>query len=107
MGDEDPIVSYFADDPELRPRIDEFVIGLGERIDALQDLESLGDWKQVQTGARALVRAAAELGYPIFALQAEMVEAACIAPNQALLRERLIGLTDLARRVRLGHRGAA
>jgi len=107
MGDEESIVSLYADHPELLPRIDEFVIGLGERIDALQDFESLGDWKQVQFHARAIIHAAAELGFPIFATQAGLVEAACVTPDPGLLRELLVELTALARRVRLGHRGAS
>ena len=49
-----PIVSRYAEDPAFDERIDRFVVGLGERVDAFQDAERTGDRDGLATLAEAL-----------------------------------------------------
>ena len=116
MGTRDdgaPILSAMAGEPEFRERLEAFVLGLGERVDQLQDLESQGDWKGLEGGARRLGEESLTLGFEPLREVAEAVQHACVLaqtthPSRAdtAVREALLSLTDVARRVRLGHRGA-
>lgn len=116
MGTQDdgaPIVSAMAGDPDMRERLEAFVLGLGERVDQLQDLESSHDWKALGTGARRLGEEALALGFGPLSEAGAVVQHACVPAQErhpshsdAAVREALMELTDVARRVRLGHRGA-
>jgi hypothetical protein len=102
-----PILSRYEDDPALRPQLDEFVFSLGERIDALQDAELSGDLKQLADQCAILADRADRLGYAPLAECCRDVHAAALAQETLAARTRLLDLTDVARRIRLGHRGAA
>jgi hypothetical protein len=112
--DEDaPILSAMAGDPEVRERLEAFVLGLGERVDQLQDLESQRDWKALAAEARRLGNEALALGFAPLGEAGAAVEQACalaqqryVSRSDPAVREALVALTDVARRVRLGHRGA-
>lgn len=116
MGTRDdgaPIVSAMAGEPEVRERLEAFVIALGERVDELQDLESGRNWKQLEADARRLSEEAWALGFEPLREAAAVVQGACVLAQEqnpsrsnAAVREALLELTDVARRVRLGHRGA-
>ena len=102
-----PIRSTQEDIPELAEDIDRFVIGLAERIDSIQDSELAGSAKQVSDLARRLSTDAERLGYPGMALSAKGVAMAAEDGLASELQETIIELTDLAQRIRRGHRGAA
>jgi hypothetical protein len=106
-----PIASDLAGDPAQHERLERFVVALGERVDRLQDLETLGDAKQLEADARSLGYDATQHGYPALARAALGVERACAGASRAAMagamRESVRALTGVARRVRLGHRGAA
>jgi len=107
MSDDDaaPIVSSLAGDTTQLERLERFVVALGERIDRLQDLETARDRKQLEAEARSLGYEASQLGYPALAEAAAAIERACAAAGPpGVVRESVVALTDVARRVRLGHR---
>ena len=101
------IRSAYEDHAELQEPIDAFVIGLGERIDALQDADRSGDLKEAGRLARTLAEEAEQLGYPAFAECAAAAAAHCEAADQEGARSELVELTALSHRVRRGHRSSA
>ena len=102
-----PIVSARVDDPELEERLDRFVFDLGNRIDTLQDLEAEGGLPALEEATHSFCRESRELGYEPLARAAEQVLAACSERNPEAARKGVVLLTDLSKRVRAGHRGAA
>jgi HPt (histidine-containing phosphotransfer) domain-containing protein len=101
-----PIFSSLADDPALAASIEAFVLGLAERIDAAQDAYSRRDFKELASLASALVGDAAAAGFEPLASCASVIEASCLATKLEETYQGLIELTEIARCVRLGHRGA-
>jgi hypothetical protein len=108
MGPEEekPIVSLLADDPAERPRIEAFVLALSESVDGLQDLEQAGDFGRIGAHARALGLEAESNGFPALSEAGTAVVAAAAASDAKRTREAILELTEISRRVRLGHRGA-
>ncbi|MCC6640814.1 MAG: hypothetical protein IT386_06600 [Deltaproteobacteria bacterium] len=104
--DEKPIVSLLADDPDERSRIEVFVVGLGESVDSLQDLEQAADFARLADLAHDLGRGAASHGFPSLSQAATHSATAATARDGKQTREALLALTEIARRIRLGHRGA-
>jgi hypothetical protein len=102
-----PIRSTQEDIPELAEEIDRFVIGLAERIDSIQDAELVESFSQVALLSRQLSTDADRLGYPGMAQNAKSVAMAAEDGKTDSLQDLVIELTDLAQRVRRGHRGAA
>lgn len=102
-----PIYSTCEDDPDLREAISDFVIGLAEAVDILQDLHSDGTFEALATRCREHAGVAASLGYPAFAELAREIAAAAdeekAAPAEAGLHE----LGGLVQRIRQAHRGSA
>jgi len=101
-----PIFSSFADDPALAPIVEAFVLGLAERIDAAQDAYSRRDFKELASLASALVADAAAAGFEPLASCASVIEATCLGQLLEPTYLGLVELTEIARCVRLGHRGA-
>ena len=101
-----PIRPLLFDDESLA-RLDVFVVALGETIDSIQDLEHGGRLEEASKHAADLAREAGALGLPPLARAAQQVVDRCRdgAPHAA--REAIVELTDVVRRVRLGHRGAS
>lgn len=102
-----PIRSTQEDVAELAEDLDRFVIGLAERVDAIQDAEMARSWPDVALIARTLGNDAERLGYPAMAQNAKNVAMAAEDAKVEVLQEAVIDLTDLAQRIRRGHRGAA
>ena len=110
MGEEPkrtPLFSTRADDPAMQETLDAFAMGLSERIDGLQDAEIGTDLAKMAALASELEGTAAQLGYGPLAECAAHVKAACSRDDPQAARKGLVDLTELAQRVRLGHRGAA
>ncbi|MDG2048720.1 MAG: hypothetical protein P8M78_01025 [Myxococcota bacterium] len=102
-----PIFSLREDDIEFEDQIDHFVIHLGEAVDALQDAESAGDQDLLDDLSSNMASQAAETGYPDLDKLARQVRSAAQQADKLAIQQFLIELTDLSRRIRLGHRGAA
>jgi hypothetical protein len=101
-----PIRPLLFDDESLA-RLDTFVVSLGEAIDAIQDHEHAGRLDEAGKLAADLAQRAAGLGLPPLAHAAEAVVHACRDAVPRAARDAIVDLTDVVRRVRLGHRGAA
>jgi len=102
-----PIRSTQEDVPELVQAIDRFVIGLAERVDAIQDAEVASVHGELGRLAGQLASDADRLGYPGLALVARNAVSAAADGKRDALRDAVVELTDTAQRVRQGHRGAA
>ena len=100
-----PIRALLFDDDSLA-RLDGFVVGLGESIDAIQDSEHGGQLEEAAKRAADLARDARSFGLPPLAIAAEQVVASCRGTDRARIHADIVALTDVVRRVRLGHRGA-
>ena len=101
-----PIRPLLSDDESLA-RLDAFVVSLGESIDAIQDAEHAGQLENAAKRAADLARNAASLGLPPLANAAEQVVAACRSAMALDARDAIVVLTEVVRRVRLGHRGSS
>jgi HPt (histidine-containing phosphotransfer) domain-containing protein len=101
-----PIYSTRAEEPEFVEAIDAFVVGLAERIDALQDAQCITDLSRLAELAASLARDAAALGYPPLGSGAIALENACRDGKAEDAHQALIDVTEIARRIRLGFRGA-
>ena len=102
-----PIRSTQEDVVELADDIDRFVIGLAERIDAIQDAELSGKFAEVVQMAGRLSAEADRLGYPGMSVSAKGVADAAEDGQPDDLQETIVELTEIAQRIRQGHRGAA
>ncbi len=108
MGDrQTPIFSTREDEVELGEAIEAFVIELAERVDELQDAERAADLWRLFHLAERLGRASEGLGFTSLAQLARVVARACDEEKADLAQRTLIEITEISRRIRLGHRGAA
>jgi hypothetical protein len=101
-----PILSSLANDASLAPAIDAFVIALAERVDELPDCEAQGALPRLAERAARLAQDAEKVGYEPLCAWAETVRRACAERNPQDARKALLELTEVAYRVRLGHRGS-
>jgi len=101
-----PIYSTRGDDPEVGEALDLFVIGLAERIDVLQDAEASGDFTHLGALAGRLATAAENTGFGALATAAHSLESACFSGEPKLAREATFDITEIAQRVRMGHKGS-
>ena len=102
----EPIYSKLAEDPTLGDAVDAFVVELAERVDALQDFDSRADFESIQAQASELSLDATKTGYDTLALAATAVVASAAERNRVNCHKALQELTEVARCIRLGHRGA-
>ena len=91
----------------MRGAIDDFVVSLAERIDILQDVHSAGDFERLSTYAGKILTEATELGYPMLAEAIQAVIHACDEGKVETAEAGLLEMTELVRRIRRAHRGAA
>jgi hypothetical protein len=103
----EPIRSLYEDEPDLEDDVDRFVITLAERVDTLQDAELGEAFVELDALADSLANDAQRCGYPTLGDVALQICDACKERKSEALQELLVELTELSRRVRLGHRGAA
>jgi len=102
-----PIYSSRCDDPAFGEAVDEFVISLAEHIDMLQDAEADGDGARLAELTGRLVAEAEAAGFRTLARAAKDLDAACSNGAPEIARAKLLDLTLIAQRVRLGHKGSA
>jgi len=101
-----PIHSLLVEDEALE-QLDAFVVALGERIDGIQEADRAGQWDEAGKYALELTTDAGRMGLPPLAEAAERVAASCRAGDFERAHRDIVELTDVVRRVRLGHRGGA
>ncbi len=101
-----PIHSALAEDPALQDAIEAFVVELAGRVDDLQDCEARADLPRLAELAKELVLASAKVGYDSLSRCAAAVRGSAREGMAEEARKALIELTEVAQRVRLGHRGA-
>jgi hypothetical protein len=101
------IRSFLEDDPELADDIGAFVVSLAEQVDCLQDSEAAAQWEPLRDLSLNLAREAERCGFPGLAQAARGVAHAAEDGKPEDARAGVVELTDLAQRIRLGHRGAA
>jgi hypothetical protein len=101
-----PILSSRSEEPEAASQIESFIVGLAERVDDLQDAEFKGDLEELSSMARTLGTTALDLGFDLLAASASDLERCCLSDSVEQVRETLIDLTEIAKRIRMGHRGA-
>jgi len=102
-----PIRSSREHEPDLEPEIDAFVLSLGELVDSFQDAEAAGGVAALRELAARLETRARELGYEPVAASAQRIAGACGERNPEAMRKSVQDLTEVATRVRRGHRSAA
>ena len=101
-----PILSSRSAEPEAAEQIEGFIVGLAEHVDDLQDAEFKGDLEELSSMAHTLGTTALDLGFDLLAASASDLERCCLSDSVEQVRETLIDLTEIAKRVRMGHRGA-
>ncbi len=101
------IRSFLEDDPDLADDISSFVIKLAEEVDDLQDAEASAQWEPLRDFSLNLARDADRCGFPGLSQIARGVARAAEDGKPDDARAGLVELTDMAQRIRLGHRGAA
>ena len=102
-----PIYSRYDDQVELRDAIEQFVVGLGERIDELQDLQLQGQLLQLADKSDALAADGQRLGYAQIDAVARQISQAARQDKPEEAQKALVEITELMQRVRRGSRGAA
>lgn len=102
-----PIYSAHHKDCSAREQISDFVVGLAERVDSLQDAEGDVGLDALHALAGSLASDAERRGFELLAELARQVADACTKQMPDAAQNSMIELTDVARRIRLGHRGSA
>ena len=102
-----PVYSILGTSSDLEEALHHFVVGLAEQVDTLQDDESNSDFEALEERALMLAQEADRMGYPELARLAHNVATACSEELKDAVQKSLIEVTDLAQRIRLGHRGSA
>lgn len=101
-----PIYSALSEDPARQAGIDAFVVTLAERVDDLQECDVRNDLPRLAELAEELLLESAKVGYDALSRCAAAVRVPANEGNADEARKALIELTEVAHRVRLGHRGA-
>ncbi len=102
-----PIYSARDEDGDLQEEISDFVVGLAEQVDLLQDVEGNSDFTPLESMARTLASDSERFGFEALSQVALQLAEGCVENKPNLVQDTLVELTDIARRIRLGHRGAA
>ena len=100
-----PIISEFAEDPDIAPLVQSFVVGLKEQCARLEAAVASDDRESVRRIAHQLKGAGGGYGFPSLTDTAKVLEAA--AKNDDSLREPLLAVTDICRRARSALASAA
>jgi hypothetical protein len=106
-GSRRPVYSILSDCSELEEGIHDFVVGLAEQVDLLQDDEHGSDYEALEERASLLAGQADRMGYPELSRATLKVVEACSEELKDAVQKGLFEVTELARCIRMGHRGAA
>ena len=102
-----PLYSTLTTSPDLEDPIHHFVVGLAEQVDMLQDDEQNSDFEGLEERAAILSGQAERMGYPELARLTQKVSAFCPGQMKDAVQKGLMEITEMARRIRMGHRGSA
>jgi hypothetical protein len=102
-----PLFSLYEDDVDLQDDLANFVVGLAECVDCMQDAGGSRDLGDLNKLALELEHEAMRYGYPPLATIVASVRIAADAGRDEAIEDALLHLTEMARRVRQGHRGSA
>ncbi|MBW2270329.1 MAG: Hpt domain-containing protein [Deltaproteobacteria bacterium] len=102
----DAIGSTDVDTPEAAAQLDRFVLDLAERVDLLQDADTAGDLDTLVRLASQLIDQARAVGHEALAGVATRLAEVARQGKAEDGHAGLVELTELAQRVRRGHRGA-
>lgn len=98
--DSTPILST-REDAHADEEFGSFLLELGDIVDWLQDAELRGDLDEVAKRCGALEKDGARFGLPPLSEASQAVRAACERRDPEAVRDELVALTEVARRVRL------
>lgn len=98
--DSTPILST-REDAHTDEEFGAFLLGLGDAVDWLQDAELRGDLEEVAKRCSALAKDGVRFGLPPLCDASEVVRVACRRGDHEAVRDALVALTEVARRVRL------
>jgi hypothetical protein len=101
-----PIFSSLCEDPANQEAIDAFVVALAARVDDLQDLEARCELPRLGELAETLRVDSDRVGFDLLSRCAASVCASAREGRPEDARKALVDLTEVAHRIRLGHRGA-
>lgn len=107
MGRSAPLFSLYEDDLDLEEDLGNFVVGLAERVDCMQDAGANRDLGTLDKLCLELANEATRFGYPPLVTIVDCVRSAGASGKDDAIEHSLVELTELARRIRQGHRGAA
>jgi hypothetical protein len=102
-----PVYSLLSTESDLDESIHLFVIGLAEQVDLLQDDEHNSDFEGLEERAVVLAGHADRMGYPDLARVVQKVADSCSEEMKGAVQKGLVQVTEIARCIRLGHRGSA
>ena len=102
-----PIYSRFDDHVEYRDAIERFIMGLGECIDDLQDLQLQGQLQELADKSDELAAEGRRLGYAQIDTMARQISRAARQGETEEAQKAIVEITELMQRVRSGSRGAA
>lgn len=98
--DSTPILST-REDVNTDEEFGSFLLELGDIVDWLQDAELRGDLEEVAKRSAALAKDGVRFGLPPLCEASEIVRDACCRGDREAVRDALVALTEVARRVRL------
>lgn len=92
---EGPLVSEFANDPDMQDLVEEFVDALAPSIDAMQQAVAASHWQEVQSLAHQLKGSGGAYGYPALTDAAAILENAAKACDAEQVADAMRRLTSL------------
>ena len=95
-----PILST-REDAHTNEEYGAFLLELGDAVDWLQEAEVHGDLEEIGKRCAALARDAVRFGLPPLAEACEVARRAVDGAEREAVRDALVALTDIARRVRM------
>ncbi len=107
QGAAKPIRSLYENDPDLEDSLDRFILGLGERVDDLQDAVLAQQWAPLIALTTSFLGIAQRLGYPALSEVLREIGSAAEAGDGEGARKSVGELTELAQRIRRGHHTSA
>ena len=94
-----PIESEFADDPDFAEIIDQFVAGLTDKVESMQQALANADFETLQRLAHQLKGAGGSYGYPALTDSAKVLEEAAKVKDHEAAALALVPLTKLSQAI--------
>ncbi len=91
-------------EPDFELAIEVFLVRLGERIDACQDAEARGDVLGLLHCAATIAEHGEALGFAVLVRATREIRKVCAERSPSAIRKAVEELTEVAQRIRRGHR---